>query len=80
MEHGLASDLEEGEAATHRFGNFSPLIAEFLTNEMAAVEFRKTQIGAAEWQRTKELAARYVRDHGQLARDGRPLNCWNAAT
>jgi hypothetical protein len=77
---GIARDLEEGESAFHRYGNFEPYIAEFLSDDLDRIGERKLAINQREWQRTNDLAARYIEQYGLIARDGRPLACMFAAS
>jgi hypothetical protein len=74
------ADLENGPAAYHRYSNFEPLIAEFISDDLPRIEFRKSQIAEAEWQRTAALAQAYLAQKGMLARDGRPMHSEKAAT
>ena len=71
----LTGDLENGPASHHRFCNFSPFIAEFLSDDTDRIERRKRGIGEAEWSRTLELAKAYPKKFGKRFRDGRPLYC-----
>lgn len=70
---GMARDLLEGSAAHHRYGNFGPLIAEFVSDDLDRIGLRKGGIVPAEWQRASELAQQYVARFGSTARDGRPF-------
>jgi hypothetical protein len=70
------ADLENGPASYHRYGNFTPFIAEFLSDDRMQIEHRKTQILEAEWRRTQRLARIYIAKHGETrVRDGRPMYC-----
>jgi hypothetical protein len=71
----LVFDLEHGPASYRRFRNFSPLIAEFLSDDTQRIETRKSLIAEAEWKRTEELAQQYLSKHGCRARNGLPLYC-----
>jgi hypothetical protein len=68
------SDLENGPASYHRYSNFAPMIAEFVSDDITRIELRKSEIEEAEWQRTRELAEAYLKKNGPRARDGRPLH------
>jgi hypothetical protein len=74
------ADLESGPASYHRYSNFTPLIAEFVSEDRDRIEHRKAEIGEAEWQRTAALAHAYFARHGPLARDGRPMHSDTPAT
>lgn len=71
----LATDLENGPSAFHRYANFSPLIAEFLTHDQHRTEQLKSQISEQEWARAYDLARVYIEKNGFQARDGLPMNC-----
>ena len=74
------ADLENGPASYHRYSNFDPLIAEFVSDDFPRIEYRKAEIAEAEWQRTAALAHAYFAKHGPLARDGRPMHSGTPAT
>lgn len=65
-------DLILGEHAIKRWSGFIPIVAEFVTEDLARVEARKTQIPEHEWQRAEAMGQEYVRLHPGVARDGRP--------
>jgi hypothetical protein len=72
----FARDLENGPASYHRYYNFIPFIAEFLSDDLEKIEARKANISESEWERTKYLADRYIIKNGRArVRDGRPLYC-----
>ena len=54
----------------------TPLIADFLSDDMGTIESRKKAIRDEEWQRTAMLGAEYVQKKPGKARDGRPLDSW----
>lgn len=68
-------DLWNGPAAYHRYANFRPYIAEFLSDDRDRIESRKAGIEEAEWERTLACAAEYQRRNGSRTRDGRPVFC-----
>ena len=68
------ADLENGPASYRRYSNFTPLIADFVSEDRARIERRKAAIEEPEWLRTRALAERYLARHGANARDGRPLH------
>lgn len=55
------------------WSNFSPLIADFLSDDLDRIEARKRSIDEAEWQRLRVLADQRVRSMGlDTARPGKP--------
>ncbi len=68
-------DLFAGSKAYGRYGNFSPFIAKFLTDDNIEIENRKTQIKEDEWLRVKVFSDEYLSKPNAKARDGRPLFC-----
>jgi hypothetical protein len=72
---GVARDLTPGPGDYRRYGNFAPLIAEFLSDDEQRITERKAQINEAEWNRTWSLGQEFLQQHGLKARDGRPMFC-----
>ncbi len=70
------ADLSEGPASYGRYGFFHPLIAEFLSEDMARINERKLEIAEDEWQRTIDCANEYIAKYKHVARDGRPYCSW----
>ncbi len=68
-------DLSPGPRQMGKYGNFAPLIAEFLTDGLSLLERAKAEISAAEWRHAETLGTEYLRQNGEKARDGRPLLC-----
>jgi hypothetical protein len=75
LRFGYAQDITPGEAARDRWGNMSPMIAEFLSDDVDTIESRKSQIADNEWMRLETLAKDNISKMGMAARDGRPLFC-----
>jgi hypothetical protein len=72
-DHGpLAADLTHGPRSFRRYTNFIPYIAEFLSDNTAAIASRKRAITEAEWRRTEELGRAWMRRTPNAWRDGRP--------
>lgn len=69
------ADLESGPASYRRYSNFTPYIAEFLSEDTARIAHRKTQISTAEWARAEQLGRAHIAKHGLRVRDGQPLRC-----
>jgi hypothetical protein len=76
---GVAPDLELGELASGHWGNFGPVIADFLTDDHARLAQRKAEIEEEEWRRAEERGREYMERNGGKTRDGRPLECWSPA-
>lgn len=72
---GYENDLVPGAASTGRFGNFRPLIADFLTDDVEQLAERKAKIDEGEWVRTETLGQAYLAEDLARPRDGRP--CWS---
>lgn len=68
-------DLKPGPGAREYYRNFTPLIAEFLTDDFERLNKRKAGINEAEWQRTEEMGQSYISEKYAPPRDGRPLWC-----
>jgi hypothetical protein len=67
-----AADLLPGPARTG-WSNFTPLIADFLSDDGPRIEARKRAIAEKEWQRLEECARERIARFGlDTARDGRP--------
>ena len=76
---GIALDLVAGPGSTGRYINVYPLIADFLTEDRAAVEARKDAIDAREWDRCSDLADEVRERRGHRSRDGNPVFSNNPA-
>ena len=72
---GYENDLVPGAGSTGRFGNFRPLIADFLTADVEQLAERKAKINEGEWVRTEMLGQAYLAEELAQPRDGRP--CWS---
>ena len=74
MEDGsYETDLVPGPRTSGYFRNFTPLIADFLTDDTMRVAQRKTQINESEWRRTETLGQSYLSENYARPRDGRPF-------
>jgi hypothetical protein len=71
-------DLVPGRADTRRYINFTPLIADFLVDDVTSLKRRKESIGESEWERTVKLS-RELEAWCITPRDGRPLHCHKPA-
>ena len=68
----LDQDLICGPEASRNWTNFTPMIAEFLTDETERIEAHKRRIDEREWQRALALGQAYLNQFPGVARDGRP--------
>jgi len=75
----VAADLIEGPQTLGRYVNFTPMIADFVSDDVALIAARKTWIPESEWLRTEQLGSEYLASRGQIARDGRPLRSMRPA-
>lgn len=67
-----AKDLERGPNDSGQYGNFTPMIADFLTDDVEALEEHKDRISEDEWRTAAELGEKWLNDN-LPPRDGRPL-------
>lgn len=70
------ADLKPGPEARDYYQNFTPLIADFFTDDLDRLNERKVQISEEEWQRTEEMGQSYLSENYARPRDGRPF--WSA--
>jgi uncharacterized protein (TIGR02996 family) len=70
----LAVDLLDGPRSHLHWDNFSPRIAEFLSDDILRIEKRKAEISAEEWQCAHEMGMERLA-RNVPCRDGRPLLC-----
>ena len=75
LENTYEKDLTPGPGSSGNYQNFSPLIADFLTDDLDRLAERKAEISETEWRRTKSLGRSYLANRPGRARDGRPLSC-----
>jgi hypothetical protein len=68
----IATDIVQGELADPLYVDFWPLVAEFLTDDLEAVERRKRAISDDEYVRCQQLGEEHMRRFGGKARSGRP--------
>ncbi|MEZ6189540.1 MAG: hypothetical protein R3F62_31640 [Planctomycetota bacterium] len=67
-----AEDLKPGPRASGEVRNVLPLIAEFLVDDLEAVEARKAQISEDEWRRAGRRARTALRRQPKPIRHGHP--------
>lgn len=73
----VAPDLKLGPAQHHRWGNFHPIIAEFVSDDFEKINTRKEGIAEEEWGRCWELATAYRREFPNRTRNSDPLQSSN---
>jgi hypothetical protein len=76
---GIAPDLLPGEREHRRYGNFSPYIAEFLSDDNERIAERKAEIAEEEWQRAERMGREALVRNNGATRDGGPLLCMEPA-
>jgi len=67
-------DLIVGPDHARNWTGFHPIIAEFVSDDDAAIEGRKARIPDAEWQRAYRLGKAYLKQRPGVWRDGRPVH------
>jgi len=73
-----APDLIHGRKALGVWGDFVPLIAEFLTDDAEKIEARKQQIPESEWKRIQGIAVAEF-ERPAVVRDGHPIPSYQLA-
>ena len=68
----VAADLENGENSYHRYSNFYPLIAEFLSEDTSSISHRKASISESEWHITRKKGEDKLKRSGHFIRKGNP--------
>ena len=68
----VARDLVQGDRANPHYVNFWPLVAEFLSDDLAAIKRPKAAITDAEYARCRALGEEHLRRLPGAIRDGRP--------
>ena len=74
LSQGLASDLTLGKNHLGNYGNFTPFVADFLSDDLERINERKLEISEWEWNRTQGLGQQALQNRIS-PRDGRPLFC-----
>ncbi|MBS0631199.1 MAG: hypothetical protein JSS11_04745 [Verrucomicrobia bacterium] len=72
LHEAQADDVVFGSGYRHRWLNFYPFIAEFLSDDGAAIAQAKSRIPEAQWERTWQLVEKYLARFGRVARNGNP--------
>jgi hypothetical protein len=71
------TDFRPADGVSSPWTGFYPLIAEFLTDDLAKIKQVKEQISEEEWKRAYELGMQKVLQYWPLPRDGRPkFSCY----
>jgi hypothetical protein len=66
----VAADITPGAGDTGVWGDFGPIVLEFVSNDRALIESRRRAIAETEWRRLDELVLAHRRTR-RPARDGR---------
>lgn len=72
VKYGYEQDLSPGPECSGLWGNFSPLIADFLTDDLEKLEQRKREIPEDTWNYVESLGYSYLTNRDQ-ARSGAPM-------
>ena len=67
-----APDLQLGANSTTRYHNFYPLIADFLSEDDAAIESIKRQIKDSDWEKVLKMGHTKMMQKGVVPRNGSP--------
>lgn len=76
-DYGYEQDLSPGPKCSGLWGNFSPLIADFLTDDSEKLERRKREIPEDTWTYVESLGYSYLTNRDQ-ARSGAPMRAAEA--
>jgi hypothetical protein len=68
-----AEDLTKGPKELKRYGNFYPIIADFVTDDQERVRKRKAEISEDEWTRCADFGKKYLERDPLYVRNGSPL-------
>lgn len=66
----LAKDIFVGEGYTHTWTDFTPHIADFLSNDNTRIKFLKDSIPNEHWEYVKSLGGKYIYNHPTSTRNG----------
>jgi hypothetical protein len=69
---GIASDLLHGQHSFRRYSNFTPIIAQFVSDDAPRIESLLRGIAQQEWDRASRLIEEAVKRAGGRFRDGAP--------
>jgi hypothetical protein len=69
----VAPDLQGGPKQTLRYGNFYPVVAEFVSEHARKIARRKAEIAEGEWARCLRMGREYLSRHPGRCRDGSPF-------
>jgi hypothetical protein len=70
----VVRDLSPGEGNLGNYCNFYPLIAEFLSDNSARIESRKSEIDEAVWARCAEMGQAFIQATPAAIRNGSPFH------
>lgn len=69
----LQKDIVLGKNNTGLWGGFSPIIAEFVSNNKQRIEEKKNEFSEELWERVYKLGVEYREKYPDSYRDGRPM-------
>ncbi len=72
----VAVDLIPGPQASGTYGDFYPMIAEFLAADLTPIEARKARISEREWDRAQQMGTQFIQDYPDRVRIGSPYMSW----
>ncbi|QDT50606.1 hypothetical protein Pan258_46850 [Symmachiella dynata] len=75
----LVADLWNGERSYRRYANFFPVIVDFLSENKAQINRRKSAISEEEWERCLSQAQEYLDKNNGRFRNGSPLRSYRPA-
>lgn len=68
----VVPDLYPGKGAHGRYGNFDPVIGDFVSDSVREIDQHKKRFSKYERARAWELGQKYLKKHSRQVRDGRP--------
>ena len=70
---GVARDLQPGPLQYHRYVNFYPVVADFVSEDRHRIARRKVEIAEAEWDRCVQMGRECLQRAPRRWRSGSPL-------
>lgn len=78
IDDGIAPDMVLGPKSRGVWGNFHPLIGEFLCSSEGELKAAHAKIDGAEWDSVTERGVEYMSNYPGVSRDGTALNAGEA--